>query len=281
MTYIVAVSGPNSAIGKAVIEACSRRGIEVVKLGRRKGSTRFNLETDVPPLAQKIDGFIHLAWDWTSNSDQSHERNIRNMENFLDDLGRKDSRLVLLSTQSTEARLNSNYGQNKFLLEKEFISRGGIAIRAGLVWGAEPSGIISTLMKIARVPIACLHIKPEPLFRVSNIHELANLLIDEALFSRRKSQVIAMYSPLELKLSDILHSFIPRTQLRIHVHVNSSILYRLAQLGQLIPGLGMKLDSVRVLTAKLIKTDPINEILYNKSDELDFQNWARKAANKS
>jgi nucleoside-diphosphate-sugar epimerase len=66
-------------------------------------------------------------------------------------------RILFVSTMAAFEGCKSMYGKAKLLIENEAISRGGVAIRPGLMWGGGPGGLVDSLRAMAtkstRVPV--------------------------------------------------------------------------------------------------------------------------------
>jgi hypothetical protein len=86
----------------------------------------------------------------------------------------------LLSTFSVFAAAKSRYGAEKAAAERAFVDAGGMALRAGLIWGAEPAGMVRTLSKLALMPLVAPRLAPDPSMRHSHEVELADWLVRAA-----------------------------------------------------------------------------------------------------
>lgn len=203
----VAISGTNSAIGRAVVRECSNRGIDVVLLNRTGAPEKFDLTAPIRLNLVKIDAFIHLAWDWEESYPESHRRNIENILPFLDSFEKNKVKFVLLSTESAAGPAKSNYGKLKNELEGEFANRGGTSVRAGLLWGSYLSGIVSTICRLSAIPVLCAHLRPDPSFHVSHEEEIARELVSQAVTPNASNSIVSLKSKDQIKLSEISHAF--------------------------------------------------------------------------
>ncbi len=275
MKKTIAVSGVNSGIGKAVKSICLKRGIDVIELGRGKEDFLFDMESEVRPPSAKVDGFIHLAWDWVESHAESRRRNVENLRPFLDSLHSSQTRLVLLSTESASGSPVSNYGRVKRELEAEFVYRGGSSVRAGLIWGSQLSGIVATIFKLSQFPFFCVHLEPDPKLFVSNQDELASKLVELAIMETDQAKVISFKSVDPVALSEISHSWQGLSKKRLHIRFP---LGHLVRVGNWLISLGFRLpfriDSLRSL---LLPKEPwlMEEVVQDQTqtNKVEFLTW--------
>lgn len=213
----IAVSGTTSSIGRAVIREISNQGIEIVYLNRTGLGERFDLAKPIKLELENLDAFIHLAWDWSESYIEGHKRNVENILPFLHSLSAGKTKMVLLSSESASGIPGSNYGKLKLELEREFSKRGGSSIRAGLLWGSNMSGIVSTVCKLSQLPLICAHLNPDPSLFVSNEGEIAKALVFEAVTGETSHPVISLKSKEKIQLSKISHNYQGSGRKRLHV----------------------------------------------------------------
>lgn len=214
---IVGVSGANSEIGRAVCEA-SRRKHEVVRLGRDGTSNRF-LDVRKPlreDVAVGLDSVIHLAWDWDGMDGSRRDPNVLGGIALARACESAGARPVLLSTYSAFASDKSAYGSAKSLVERAFTTSGGASLRAGLIWGGRPAGIVATVLRLAGLPAVCVHLVPDPLLFHSNQLVLAERLVDLAGEGSSGVRLAAAKHPVAL--THLVHAA-QRSQVKAHVSV--------------------------------------------------------------
>jgi dTDP-4-dehydrorhamnose reductase len=170
----IGLTGYTSEIGFAVINAFSKEGHEVIRLGRDNltADRYYDLQfSEQEPDFSDLDAVVHLAWSWDDNS-----VNLLAGSRIAQTARRKGFRPILLSTYSVHSE-KSHYGQTKLEIEKLFFGAGGSSLRAGLVWGGQPAGIIATLLNLAKKSIILPMLLPEPIFFHSEIKTLAKTIV--------------------------------------------------------------------------------------------------------
>lgn len=171
---IVGVTGATSTIGEHVVARLAA-GHTAVRMGRGGGvDRRFDIGV---PLAvdalSGLDAVVHLAWSWEIPADV----NARSAIQLAEACAAAGVKPVLISTYSAFASATSAYGAAKLTAEQAVVGAGGVAVRAGLVWGADPSGIVATLMRLARLPLLRLRLVPDTAMHHTSIAELADALV--------------------------------------------------------------------------------------------------------
>jgi nucleoside-diphosphate-sugar epimerase len=187
---VIGVTGASSGIGRAVLETAQARGLDAVALGRSQDSNirPYDLSTPLPVASLTgLQAVIHLAWSWAADGRQNVHAG-RELAGACQALG---IRPVLLSTFSAFAAASSQYGADKAALETTFTESGGAALRAGLIWGGRPAGMVATLSKLSRLPIAAARLLPDPQMYHSHERDLASALLQAALGEKPRDVVLA------------------------------------------------------------------------------------------
>jgi nucleoside-diphosphate-sugar epimerase len=168
----IALTGASSGIGMYLLERFEALGHEVIEFTRRpagKNDKYFNSENP-ENLSHDCDILIHLGWrywDIGDPTDLNLVATIKLLESFPE-----KSQIVFLSSLSAYTT-ESRYGHEKLLVEELFLARHGLAIRAGVLWGGHAiSGILSTIDKIAKIPILCLHLVPDPILFLTHYEDI-------------------------------------------------------------------------------------------------------------
>ena len=136
-------------------------GHQVIELVRRvrRDSTReqmhFDLREDIDrrELNQaKVEALVHAAYDFRpTRFEEIREINYRGSVRLFDAFNEAGgSRAVFISSIAAYERCRSLYGQVKLETEKETLSRGYWVLRAGLVRGNEPGGIVGTMLRLVK-----------------------------------------------------------------------------------------------------------------------------------
>lgn len=101
------------------------------------------------------DALIHCAWDLSAVSRDEVERvNVGGSVQLLTDAADVGvPRIVFVSSMSAYEGTKQAYGQAKLTVERATLDLGGVAVRPGLVYGADASGMAGTLRKLARLPL--------------------------------------------------------------------------------------------------------------------------------
>lgn len=179
---IVGVTGASSGIGARVIRALRLQGHTAITLGRHAGAEErpYDLGRPVDDAAVRgLDAVIHLAWSW-SESRPGSSFNVDAGTALAEACGREGVRPVLLSTFSAFSAATSQYGASKAAVEDAVTRVGGTSLRAGLIWGGSPSGIVATLATLASVPLLRPRLLPDPTMRHSERDALAAALVSAA-----------------------------------------------------------------------------------------------------
>jgi nucleoside-diphosphate-sugar epimerase len=175
---VIGVTGATSGIGRALLAAARRGGVDAVALGRSSsaGERPYDLLKPVSPDSlSDLSAVIHLAWSW-----EEPGANVPAGLGLAESCAGQGIRPVLLSTFSAFSEA-SRYGIDKRLLEDRFSEVGGKSVRAGLIWGGQPAGIVATLVRLARLPFLLPKLWPDPVMWHSNESDLADVLLAAAL----------------------------------------------------------------------------------------------------
>ncbi|MFT4264891.1 MAG: hypothetical protein QM572_16020 [Nocardioides sp.] len=215
----IGITGFTSGIGRAVVAEAVARGHEVVRLGRGASADR-GYDLAAPEATGSVDGLdavVHLAWSWSEA-----ELNVPAGERLVRACAAADVRPVLLSTFSAFAE-GSRYGADKSLLERRVAGVGGASVRAGLVWGAEPSGIVATLLRLAGAPVLAPRLRPDPALYHTSLARLARALVAEAAGADEATGSVALAAyPVPVMLSTLLDGLRAGPGLALPVPIRSA-----------------------------------------------------------
>lgn len=274
----IAISGPNSGVGRELSSLCSSLGLEVLALGRGTADSPFDLSQQISLSIENVDAFVHLAWDWDADPLVSKRRNVDNLVPFLDKLQAGGKKMVLLSTDSVHARETSKYGAMKYLLEREFLARGGSVLRSGFLWGSQLGGILGTLGRISATPLVCAHIKPEPELNISNQTEVATELI--ALVSKSSpSQTVSVHAERKVALTDVLHALRGKRATFIHFTIWLRPIVAIATfIEKCRINMPFRADSLRALLPQGQNRGPelADQTIITKANTEEFWAWLRE-----
>ena len=230
---IIGVTGATSTIGEATVAAIERmkhHAVRLVRTPRSPSDRHYDLGQPIhPETLTGVDAVIHLAWDWRPAARESLDPNVEAGRRLVRACVVVGARPVLLSTYSTFSADTSVYGTAKASLEAEFRADGGTALRAGLIWGNQPSGMVSTVLRIARLPLACPHLTPDPTLHHSEIRTLAARLVEAT--TTVDSETVLAASAEAVRLSEIVHSA-RRRGTSVHVTIPTRALLAAARSGE-------------------------------------------------
>jgi nucleoside-diphosphate-sugar epimerase len=249
----VAVSGAGGFVGRQIVAALRARGHAVVAMSRAPVAglehLAFDLRGEVPPAEQLrqhgVTALVHAAWDFSASGlDEARRINVAATARLAQEAAAVGASLIAISTMSAFPGCRSVYGQSKLEMEQLFLQQGGLVLRPGLVWNASPGGMVGTLDRLARLPVAPVISGGGKLYTI-HADDLAALII-RAVETPPAAQVLTVAHPRPWSLREIL-------QLRAQVAGRHPLLlpvpWPLAWLGvrliqSLKPKSGLRADSV-------------------------------------
>lgn len=145
----IAVTGAGGHLGRALVGRLRASGAQVIGLsssGEPHGR-RFRLEE--PPAADLLAGadiLVHTAWDQSvTNEDDEQSINVDGSLRLLDLAATNGMRVVFVSSLAAYEGTRSAYGLAKRAVERAVAERGGLSIRAGLIFGPDVGGMFAAL----------------------------------------------------------------------------------------------------------------------------------------
>jgi len=154
------ISGASGYVGGAIAKAfrCADWSVCPPDLGSGK---KWRMPADPDPGSfTGADAFVHAAWDMRPATARDARRtNVEGSRNLLGSaIGCGVRRLVFISSMSAFDGCHSLYGRMKREVERDFLKAGGVVVRPGLVYGANPGGMIGKLLG----PVRSLPLLPVP-----------------------------------------------------------------------------------------------------------------------
>lgn len=152
-----AITGAAGYVGSAIARCFRAQGWEVLELGRRRSSDaaeyfRFDLTDDPKKIPWRgVDALVHCAYDfrlaeWNEIKRVNIDGSVRLFEAAREN-GVQHG--VFISSLSSFDGCKSLYGKAKLVIETEALRLGFAVVRPGLVWGANPGGMMGSLARAA------------------------------------------------------------------------------------------------------------------------------------
>lgn len=165
----IAVTGSTSLIGARLIQKLEIDGYQVIPLGG-KSSNLWRLGEEFPNNVD-ADVLVHLA----HNRSFTLEQNVKSAEVLCKSFqGVK----IFLSSLSAHSNSKSKYGKSKLAIERVFSDSGGVALRAGIVYGGEASGILEKVEGLVRrFPVSPVPYSGLPLLFTTHLDDLLDEIV--------------------------------------------------------------------------------------------------------
>jgi nucleoside-diphosphate-sugar epimerase len=169
----VAVTGASGYVGSILCRRLGATGHDVIRLVRRPAPGSSDREYDLgAPVSSTtlhgVDALVHCAYDLAATSRADIVRtNIEGTLQLFEAAVRAGvNRSVLISSMSAYPGTTQLYGTAKLRSESDVRALGGTAIRLGLVYGPNPSGMAGSLRKLGGLPVVPLPCARSELFLV-------------------------------------------------------------------------------------------------------------------
>lgn len=194
----ILVTGSTSSIGLHLVNKLKQCGFEVILFGG-KHSNMWRLGEKIPSNIS-ADFLIHLAHDRTLSVDETIASTQAICSSF-------NGPKVYLSSLSAHERSNSKYGKSKYESEKVFLNSGSSILRAGVVYGADVTGIFGKLNKLVKL----LYILPIPyrgvtLLYTTHIDDLVDEVIQQ--INRPKNKIVFAANSFPLSFYELISKII-------------------------------------------------------------------------
>jgi nucleoside-diphosphate-sugar epimerase len=154
------VTGAYGYLGSLFRARLEEAGWTTTALARtpRSGDSAARWSLDAPPpeeLLGSCDALVHCAYDFEPRSREDvWAVNVAGSVRLVDAAAKAGvGRILVVSSMSAYRGTGQIYGQAKLAIERATLDAGGIAIRPGLVWGNDPSGMAGTLRRLAKLPV--------------------------------------------------------------------------------------------------------------------------------
>ncbi len=196
----VAITGGRGYLGSILASKFQIAGWEttlLVREVREKGEVAFQLGKKIAPeVLKEHQAFVHCAYDFKpslwAEIDQANILGSRFCFEAAMQAGVK--RRVFVSSMSAYEGCCSMYGRAKLAVEQEFLPRGVLCVRPGLLWSDESKGMFGKLARAAgTLPILPLVDGGEQKLALSQAEDLAAGVVDYCQVSAE--------SPLEAQIT--------------------------------------------------------------------------------
>lgn len=216
----VAVSGAGGFVGSRIVAALRAKGHDVIALSRAPVAglehLAFDLQGAIPSAEQfrrhGVTALVHAAWDFSPrNLEEARRINVAPSARLAREAAAAGVSLIAISTMSAFDGSRSVYGRSKLEMEQAFLEQGGLVLRPGLVWSDSPGGMVGTIDRLAKMPVAPVIAGGGKLYAV-HADDLAGLIV-RAVEVAPASQVATVAHPRAYSFGEILRL---RAQLRGH-----------------------------------------------------------------
>jgi nucleoside-diphosphate-sugar epimerase len=212
-----AVTGAGGYLGSRICAGLAGMGWRVVRLVRDldpadPDARRFVLGEEVEEgTFRSIDLLVHTAYDFSlTRAEDIWRVNVEGTRRLLMTAKRADVRRILvLSTMSAYEGTRQLYGSAKLDIEAEALAVGGCALRPGLVYGDQPSGMAGALLKLTRLPVVPLVAGEARQFPV-HVDDLTAAIVALADAEEVPPQAIGVAQPTPVTFRDLMSGLAAR-----------------------------------------------------------------------
>lgn len=207
----VAVSGAGGFVGSRIVAALRAGGHDVIGLSRTPVAglehLAFDLNGAIPSTEQfrrhGVAALVHAAWDFSPRDlEEARRINVAPSARLAREAAVAGVRLIAISTMSAFDGCRSVYGRSKLEMEQAFLEQGGLVLRPGLVWSDSPGGMVGTIDRLAKLPVAPVIAGGGKLYAV-HADDLAALIV-RAVEAAPAAQVATVAHPRAYSFDDIL-----------------------------------------------------------------------------
>lgn len=208
----IGITGANGYIGSYLVKSFSSDHdvYSFVRVPKHINEIGFDLNRIDNEMPGNLDWLIHLAYDFSAKDPvESRRINVDNTIAFLKKAIERKTKVIFISSMSSYQNAYSDYGMNKYSVEKFCIENECIIVRPGLVFGEDlnQTGIYSKLEKI----VTTHFFVPYPYLRKSlqfpcSVDQLKNALkkIIESGTQEYIGKAISVCEPKGYTLSELL-----------------------------------------------------------------------------
>lgn len=183
---IVGITGATGYIGRHLTRAALAAGCEVHIFARTDPKLPgvhfhpFDLQHAKANPLPDMDVLFHLAAVTAAGGTAGSDTEVQAARALLAALPSR-CRFVFLSSQVASERAPSSYGRTKARIEEVVLARGGVVVRAGLVYGGMEAGLWGSLSRAcARLRLLPAFVAPVPIVQPIHVDDLTAILFEAA-----------------------------------------------------------------------------------------------------
>jgi nucleoside-diphosphate-sugar epimerase len=161
---VAAVTGAGGYLGSRICHTLEARGWRVVRFSGSQPPIpgqviQYELASpiteEVSEALRSADVLLHAAYNLSlTSADDISRVNVEGTRRLLDAATEAGTgRVIVLSSMSAFTGTTQLYGRAKLDIEAMTVERGGIAVRPGLVYGKQASGMAGALRKLTALPV--------------------------------------------------------------------------------------------------------------------------------
>jgi nucleoside-diphosphate-sugar epimerase len=240
----VGITGANGYVGSIISRQLRTAGWNTVDLVRSPPAEegrewrRYALDEPVEPgLVDGLTALVHCAYDlkkirWAD----IHRVNVLGTRRLLAATRGRVGRVVVISSMSAYAGTRQLYGSAKLLIERDALAAGAVVVRPGLVYGAEPGGMVGTLTGLARLPFVPVPARRSHQFTIHEDDLAAGVAAIIAADESVAGQVFGLAHPASIRFEDIILELARRAGRSTRVvPIPWRVLYLLLRTAEVLP----------------------------------------------
>lgn len=200
----IAITGGNSNLGNYLFYYLKKKN-KVFLLGRRNCGIFYDLKKKFNYdfiKKNKIKTLIHLAHEYSSNS---RNINLNGSINLFKNIDTTKTRIIYMSSYSSDKSALSVYGKTKYRIEKVVPKKNSIIIRPGLIFGYKIDKKLILFKKILNyIPIIPYFINDKKFLYSVHIKELC-LEINKIIKKKKiKKNIYNIYCKEKIFLKNLI-----------------------------------------------------------------------------
>jgi len=275
---VIIITGANGFLGSNLVDYFARKGYLVKALVRNPQKLQQeNVEFHHYDLSEKIneqifenaDYLVHCAYIKTDNDKQALLNNIEGSKKLLEVSRRKNlKKNIFISSLSAKENALSEYGRQKFHIEKIFTGTDCLVIRPGLILGdgGLAKSIIQLIKKNKFIPLINGGIQPIQTADLDNLKTSIEFLIQQ---NRYGVYTIAEFPPVSYK--DFCKYISKSLGLkRIYIYVPYWLVYMAVSLLNMI-GVKLSISKDNLIGLKMTEAIKVDNEITTGTKHMNYQ----------